>query len=1459
MRQGHRARRLSRPLLLWGGLFAILTTTGASAAAHPGMWTPKFDWAKDTTTDARTAIHMALLRGDDSPYHSRIMWFGGEPLNVFKGGIWGWDPNVDSCLTYPTTNFTAITPPSVGHNVFCSGHSGLADGRMFVAGGHSDTTGDFGVDDAATHNVGSGSGSGSWTVTSSMSERRWYPTNTTLKDGRVLVTAGFQHRQHHIFGGRLAGNAPVSPSGDSVRRWVPTEGGGWDPPVQPEDDLSSSPSRPSPREGHTGIDLSSINGFFDQTLIFGGRDTSGVAQNDIWVIKRAEMPTSADFSYSWDRKSPSGTAPSERSEHSMIVGNGAVIIFGGKSASGTPLSDIHRYVPGNDGSWAQVEVDAGTPPSGRMGHIAIYNEMQLTENYVDKFVRRMIVYGGVASENGTPTDNAVYEFRFDASLPTHGTWSVMPETTFSFAGHPGGLGLTAPPLPRYWHRAVAGAKSVTLAGGAPVADLAYVFGGAHGDGAYCDSLWMLCLFASGNYGWVYHDVGGPKPSPRARFSMAHDFHQGGPNEPRLYVHGGVDAGGLADPGVYTIDPFFFGSDWRKWGEAGYSATGHVSVCASGQSHSRVGEIFDPGTGNWTKLTGAPLLEYSYLVTFSVGGGNTAGGRVITMSSVDGVTRYTDLPGPGSSSSSWNELPNADLNHLPETGVVYRPDRVMIAGGAVGTTVVGTTLTLDASNTSNAWDTSATMLPRFYHNLVLLPDGKVLATGGASTTTNYNANSVKEPQIWDPAGSGGAGSWTAPNTLDASEAVRGYHSTSLLLPDGRVLCAGGWSEIPNTAHPDQLRADIYCPPYLFNEGGSFASRPQINSSPEVVTYSERFQVCLESDTVSIGSIALLRSGMTTHSFDQNQRYVPLTWTPGGSTPGVERTVLVDAPWNPSQAPPGDYLLFVVNGTGTPSIGQWIRLVTTSPDTDRPQRVLSLSKVCSHGESVDLKWNPPAEDSLAGACAGPVQAYELRYSTSALDTWGNFQAGTLAETPGVPGLPGSSNWDETTISGLTPNTRYYFRLISKDYAGASTNWSAMSNQATFITHYEECGSFLGGGGGGGGSLRSAGEASSIHGSVEGSAAAPTPTTGNSLLANVPGGVTRTDRLHLPEGPEWTGEGARVRLERTGTRGTHVESLRLLAVDHAAGSEVIARGEGLVVGTRSAALSVAHRDGRDLTDLLAQEGGYPGTEQDTVLVSVGEPGAGTLVLSSRGAQLVLPPSESGLEVQSRSGNDWVTVGRHHPRALGGHEAFDVPDRSAVRLVFRGEHQLLAVAGLAVAESPQATALEPVSLVHSASSTGFSTLPAEGLTLDPGESLLAAFEAQPAAEGGQRAWFLEVTGAHGAASTGSGTQSSAARPVAQASAPLEFALRQNRPNPLAASTTIAFEVPLRTHVELAVFDLLGRRIAVLADRVFEPGRHEAIWDRRDLHGRMARPGVYQYRLVSSSGRQQRTMVVIP
>jgi hypothetical protein len=156
-------------------------------------------------------------------------------------------------------------------------------------------------------------------------------------------------------------------------------------------------------------------------------------------------------------------------------------------------------------------------------------------------------------------------------------------------------------------------------------------------------------------------------------------------------------------------------------------------------------------------------------------------------------------------------------------------------------------------------------------------------------------------------------------------------------------------------PENTKAQIYCPPYLFNAGGSQAARPEIMSAPSNITYGESFVIAMPGPT-TISSACLIRPGAVTHGYNQDQRYIPLTFAPSSPT-----HLRATAPTSGRVAPPGDYLLFILNQSGVPSVASWVRLgqcPTIPCDTDSPPPVTTLyPDIVGPGE-VWLVWYAPA---------------------------------------------------------------------------------------------------------------------------------------------------------------------------------------------------------------------------------------------------------------------------------------------------------------------------------------------------------------------------------------------------------------------------------------------------------------------------------------------------------------------
>jgi hypothetical protein len=196
------------------------------------------------------------------------------------------------------------------------------------------------------------------------------------------------------------------------------------------------------------------------------------------------------------------------------------------------------------------------------------------------------------------------------------------------------------------------------------------------------------------------------------------------------------------------------------------------------------------------------------------------------------------------------------------------------------------------------------------NATILPNGKVLVVGGSYNDEDAGTASLNA-DLYDP----------GTNTFSSAGAnayPRLYHSGSLLLPDATVMLVGG----NPVAGSYEDHIEIYSPSYLFNTDGTPATRPTISDvTPGGFGYGQMFQV-RTPDPSSISSVVLVRPGAQTHAFDMEQRLVGLSFAPG------EGVLTVTAPPHGNIAPPGYYMLFVVNEAGVPSVASFVQLSTST---------------------------------------------------------------------------------------------------------------------------------------------------------------------------------------------------------------------------------------------------------------------------------------------------------------------------------------------------------------------------------------------------------------------------------------------------------------------------------------------------------------------------------------------------
>ncbi len=322
------------------------------------------------------------------------------------------------------------------------------------------------------------------------------------------------------------------------------------------------------------------------------------------------------------------------------------------------------------------------------------------------------------------------------------------------------------------------------------------------------------------------------------------------------------------------------------------------------------EVYDPNTGTWSVLPSAPGDIY-YPWMFVHTDGRVFGAGPGLSSVFLNVQTGQSVPGPNSN----------PLNGLRGAAVMYSPGKVLKCGGSPG---LGLSAAIDLNVQNPQWnlDSPGPMLRRrFNHNLVILPDGKVLAIGGNEDSSSGPL--IMPAELFDPVGS-------PPWTLMAPMVKpRTYHATATLLADGRVIVAGGDTEYPNGQNPP-ITAEIYSPPYMFNAQGGPSVRPQIGLAPTSVGYGGGIYITVTGQVPAdqIAKVTLVRMGSSTHGFDMDQRFQLL------AGPGNPPTLLpgnrlgVTAPLNGNIAPPGSYMLFIISNAGIPSRGWFIQVPTPS---------------------------------------------------------------------------------------------------------------------------------------------------------------------------------------------------------------------------------------------------------------------------------------------------------------------------------------------------------------------------------------------------------------------------------------------------------------------------------------------------------------------------------------------------
>ena len=467
------------------------------------------------------------------------------------------------------------------------------------------------------------------------------------------------------------------------------------------------------------------------------------------------------------------------------------------------------------------------------------------------------------------------------------------------------------------------------------------------------------------------------------FCSGHSFLADG----RLLVSGGHIADYVGESHASVYDPV--ANSWislpdmnaGRWYPTNTTLSNGDVLVVSGDmngnpSRDTLPQVWEAASGGWRNLSSAlqtlPLYPFMFVAPK---------GEVFFAGPYQN-TQYLNTAGTG----AWTAVAKSNFGFRDYgSAVMFDDGKVLIVGG--GKTPTATVETIDLASPTPTWKYVAPMhYARRQINATILPDGTVFVNGGSSGASFDDATSPVYPaEVWDS----NTNIWTV---LAGAPKYRGYHSVAVLLPDGRVLTAGGNS--------GGLSAETFSPPYLFK-----GPRPTIAAAPATINYGQSFSIDTP-DAPSIGAITLIGLSSVTHAYNQNQRISKLTFTTGNNT------LNANTPAGPNLAPPGYYMVFIINNNGVPSLAKFVRLAA-APISGPPAAPSDLSANSSSATQIALKWT----DNSSNESGDQVER--------SLDGTNFTQIGV---TPA-----GSTSYNDVN---LQTGTQYFYRMRAYNDAGVSS---------------------------------------------------------------------------------------------------------------------------------------------------------------------------------------------------------------------------------------------------------------------------------------------------------------------------------------------------------------------------------------------------------------------------------------
>ena len=487
------------------------------------------------------------------------------------------------------------------------------------------------------------------------------------------------------------------------------------------------------------------------------------------------------------------------------------------------------------------------------------------------------------------------------------------------------------------------------------------------------------------YTTVYNPVTGTFTDRLANESGSNLFCPGTTNLPdgKLIVNGGSQAGSTS---VY--DPVT-----NRWSAGsvmkitrGYNANtllqdGSVFTIGgswSGGQGSKNGEVWTPA-GGWKLLSNAFVADMVGPDKAGVYRGDnhmwllpTGNGKVLH-AGPSAAMHWIDTRGNGAVTSAG--LRGDDPYAINGNTVMYDIGKILKTGGATaydGVAASAASYVIDVNAGVSVRKIAPMAYSRGYHNSVVLPNGQVVVIGGQTLPVPFSdSTSVLAAELFDPA----TETFT---TLPAMASERNYHSVALLLPDATVMSAGG--QLGGPAHKDM---QILKPHYLFNADGTVATRPVITTAPASVNYGATVAVNTNS---AVTAFSLVRASSTTHTVNNDQRRIPLSFTTVGTN-----SYNLSIPSNPGWALPGYYMLFAMNANGVPSVAKMVQISNAqAPQITPMDDQFGINGVAT---SLAIQSTNPTNASLVYGATGLPAGLSINAATGAITgtatTNGNYR--------------------------------------------------------------------------------------------------------------------------------------------------------------------------------------------------------------------------------------------------------------------------------------------------------------------------------------------------------------------------------------------------------------------------------------------------------------------------------------